>query len=221
MINVDKEFSLHLNGYEVIAAEIISENEINKNLPAGVQYELNESGTNVFGIPGSETSIKALNGNIIGRVNNTTSLPGIKFSENNKVNRNGSFVEQANVIVPEQYHNTRFGILIEPAEKIAKDSIPQMEITVNGKSGKLKQEEENGKWFWVLADLAAGENNITYKIEFRNKAKGKISSWIFSDYEMEKTTIGKMPGNNKELLPEKPYKSGIQKMIIPVKQNEF
>jgi len=222
MISTDKEFSIKLNGYEVLAAEIISKDEINKNLPAGIKYELDEGILNVFGNSDSNVKVKALNGKTIGEAGYTVPVSGIKFSKNNLViNKDGNYETQIEINLSKQYKNPKLGLLLEPGEKLAKDSIPEFQVTINGESKKLKTEEENGKWFWVLTDLTVGKNNVSYKVKFKRETKCKISTWIFSDYELKKTTLGRIPGNNEELLPAKPYSGNIQKLIVPISEDKF
>ena len=90
-------------------------------------------------------------------------------------------------------------------------------IKINGVNKKLTVEEEHGKWFWVLADMGPGNNEVDYSVKFKDKEKGKISSWIVSDAELSNIKIDNESLNNDELLPAKPYPADIQKEIVPIK----
>jgi hypothetical protein len=217
-----QQFSITLGGYEVLAADIIPETELNKELPAGIRYELNGSSTDIFNVPGNSVDVKSLNGRVIGKTNKASGASEIKYLENTPAINNGQeFESNVMINVPEQYSNSKFAFLLEPYDKIAKDGLPEMIIIINGESKKITVEEENGKWFWVLADLNTGGNKITYKIKFKDKVKGRVASFIFADRSLQKTSLEKITLTREEILPAKPYGPDIQKVIIPVKQNKI
>ena len=184
-VEINRELKIHLNGCEILTAELIPESKINGNLPLGVKYSINGNGLNIYGEAGKHENVKTINSNISNKIDFPGKEDKIKFSESAPLVNSGSMYESTvNIIIPANIRNPKFAFLLEPDSKLQNELKPQFEIILNGVSQKLQVEEENGKWFWALSDLKSGRNSVDYKIKFKDKIHGKISSWIFADQEL-------------------------------------
>jgi len=221
-VGINQELNIHLNSYEVLTAELVPANKIAKNLPLGIKFSTGSEGLLVYGEAAKNENIKFADSKTIEKVNFSGSADKIKYSESLPVANDGKNFESKIVIdVPAGYKNPKFAFLLEPDSKLQNDLKPQMEINLNGVSQKLQVEEENGKWFWVLSDLNTGKNSVSYKIIFKDKVHGKISSWIFADQQLFSSKITGSSAISEELLPSKPYPENIQKLMISIKKNKF
>ena len=217
-IKLNETLNLDLNGYEVLTAELIPSDKMNKRMPVGVKFNMKDGNILVYDAPGKVKNIKSISKKDLGKIQFGSRQADIKITESSPSMNNGlEFKSNLKVSISDYYQNTKFGFLIESNKKLQKKLKPDFEITVNGVSQKVKIEEENGKWFWVITDLSAGENNISYKVNFKEAEKGKISSWILSDKELVGRKIENINDSVNELLPAKPYPVNIQKEVIPIK----
>ncbi|MDR3628525.1 MAG: alpha-galactosidase [Ignavibacteriaceae bacterium] len=218
-VGINQEIKVNLDGYEVLTAELIPSNKIDKNLPVGIRYSVNNNNLIVYGEP---ANIKTVGSKIIGTAKTKGSVSKIMFDKNTQaINKGNVYESNVNVNIPSGYNNTKFAFLLEPDTKLQKELKPDMEINVNGVSEKLQVEEENGKWFWALTDLKQGENKVSYKISFKSKTNGKISSWIIADKELKATEIKSISVTNEQILPAKPYAENIQKVLISIKKDNL
>jgi len=221
-VMMNQDLSINLNGYEVLTAEFIPSDKIDKRLPIGIKFSENNKGFVVYGRSGESEKVLSAGYKNLGDIRFNGSSRNIIIDENSPIiNDRNVFESKAKIEVPADFQNAKFAFLLEPDIKLQKDLNPQMEIEVNGESRKVKIEEENSKWFWVSTDLKSGENNIIYKINFKNKVSGKISSWIFADEVLQSEKIENTSLTVEELMPAKPYPADIQKVIIPIKKNKI
>ncbi len=221
-VTMNQELSINLQGYEVLTAEIIPSDKIDKGLPVGIKYSEDKNGLVVYGEPGEKEKILSVSEKNLGEINFKGSRRKVKFIENLPlINSGRAFVSKVSIKVPANFKNAKFAFLLEPDVKLQDKLKPEMEIEVNGKQQKVKVEEETGKWFWVIADLETGKNNVSYKVNFKNKVSGKISSWIFADEELQSKKLEDVSSSDNELMPAKPYPADIQKIIIPIKKNKL
>ena len=216
-VKMNQKLSIELDGYEVLSAELIPADKIDKKLPVGIKYSLDNGNIIVYGTPGKKETIESVGKKKLGEVHFGNKKTDIKYERESLVKNDGlEFVSHVKVNVPGFYKNAKFGFLLESNKKLQKDLKPGFEIKVNGVTKELRIEEEHGKWFWVMADLTPGKNNIVYRIKFKEKEKGKISSWIISDKELVGKKIENVSVSDNEILPAKPYPANIQKEIIPI-----
>jgi hypothetical protein len=221
-VGINQELNLHLNSYEVLTAELVPANKIAKNLPLGIKYSTGNEGLLVYGEAAKNENVKLSDSKSIEKVNFNGSADKIKYNESLPVVNDGkNYESKVEINIPASYKNPKFAFLLEPDSKLQKDLKPQMEINLNGVSQKLQVEEENGKWFWVLSDLNTGKNSISYKIIFKDKVHGKISSWVFADQQLLSSKIAGASAISVELLPSKPYPENIQKLMISIKKNKI
>ncbi len=215
-VKLNETLNLDLSGYEVLTAELIPSDKIDMNLPIGVKFSMKDGNILVYAAPGKVKTIESISKKELGKIQFGNQQPDIKYVESSPGKNNGlEFKSNLNISIPNYYKNAKVGFLLESDKKLQKELKPDFKIIVNGKSQKLKVEEENGKWFWLIADISAGENDVSFSVNFKTTEKGKISSWILSDKEL----IGKKLENvsENELLPAKPYPADIEKEIIPIK----
>ncbi len=217
-VKMNQNLVINLNGYEVLTAELIPADKIDKNLPVGVKYSFVDGKLEVYGLPGRIKMIESIGKKQLGKVNFGKETMELKYEENIPIKNNGNeFISHTKIDLPVYYKNAKFGFLLESNEKLQKELKPDFEIKINGVEKKLTVEEEHGKWFWVLAEMNPGKNEVEYSVKFKNKEKGKIGSWIISDAELSGKAIENISFSESEILPAKPYPADIQKEIIPVK----
>jgi len=220
-VKLNQTLSINLDGYEVLAAELIPSDKMDKKLPVGVKYSINNGSITVFGEPGTQQVITSVGRKKLGDVQFGGKKAAITHDEKSPSRNNGSaFISQAKISIPQSYKNAKFGFLLESDKELLKDAKPNFEVKINGTAQKLTVEQEHGKWFWVTADLKPGENSVNYSITFPSRETGMISSWIISDEQLTGKQIGQVTSGSPiedEILPAKPYPADIQKDIIPIK----
>ena len=195
-VRLNDELKIDLEGYEVLTAELIPADRINKEIPCGVKY--------------------SLEGNTL-RIYSASEKAKIKANAKSPAINNGTeFQLELNVYVPENYKNSKIAFLIQPDKDINKKIKPVFEINVNGTTKDASLEQENGKWFWVMTDLNSGHNTIKCDFNFGFKITGEAEVFILSDQELDGKVVKTLTLNENELLPAKPYPANIQKDIVPV-----
>ncbi len=217
-VKLGQDMNIGLDGYEVLAAELIPTGKINKELPAGIRYSIENGKEVVYSDPTSSEEVKSVSGNKLEYISSGTNLQKIKIEENNNPRNNGKkFYSKVNIEIPSYYENAEFGFLLESEQKLQNSLKPGFQIKVNGVNAKLNIEEEHGKWFWVTVPVPSRKNTVEYSVNFKTKGKGKISSWIISDKTLNSHVIKNVQASDTELLPAKPYGADTQKVIIPIK----
>ena len=211
-VRLNQYLSIDMSGYEVLTAELIPSGKINKNLPVGVKYSVENGNLSVYGIPGENKTIKSIGKKELIKIQFGDKAENIKYGKDVSVKNNGmKFGSQLTVNVPGQYKNAKFAFLLE-SDQIMQDKLkPDFIIKVNGVSTKLIVEEGQGKWFWVSTFLSPGSSNIDYSVNFKQYGKGNISTWLFSDKELSAKKINDSFTDDNEILPAKPYEANIQK----------
>ncbi|MHB8581295.1 MAG: hypothetical protein ACYDA4_15735 [Ignavibacteriaceae bacterium] len=221
-VKINQELNIRLDGYEVLTAELVPANKIDKNLPVGIKYAIGKNGLIVYGTPNLKENIMSTGSKKLSDVNFKDVTDKLEFHENIPIVNSGKvFESKAEINIPSNYEHANFGFLLEPDTNLQNDSKPEMKIEINGESQKLRIEEENGKWFWVLTNLKNGKNLVNYQIKFKDNVKGEISSWIFADEKLSGKEIKTGSFKDQEVLPAKPYPADIQKIIISIKKNKI
>jgi len=195
-VKLNDALKIDLDAYQVLTAELIPSVKINKNIPRGVKYST--SGTKIISYSESPNEDKVM-------------------AEGLSENCDGqNYKSGFEIIIPQNFENSKVGFLIEPERSIKKKLIPQFDMKINGVKREVKVEQENGKWFWVIAPLVKGTNKIEFKIDFGFKIEGKIRTYVLADNKLLGKKNSNIKINENELLPAKPYPADIQKEIIPV-----
>jgi hypothetical protein len=200
-VKLNDILNIDLDGYEVLTAELIPADKLDKGIPKGIKYSIEDK--YLYTYTGDSKS-------------------KIEINENNPGSNDGAlFTLKSTVSVPSNCENTKFAYLIFPDKKIEKKIKPKFEIKVNGEKAEVKVEQENGKWFWVISDLKGGENTIECNFNFGFKIKGKISTYVLTDNKLVAKEVSDKEMHKEEILPAKPYPPDIQKEIIPVNNYEI
>jgi hypothetical protein len=217
-VSLNQNLSIDMDGYEVLAAELIPAEKIDKNSPVGIKYSVNNGNLIVYGQPGKKEIIQSIGGEKIADIHFENILGDIGFKEEIPKKNNGvDFISHVTINLPTNYKNAKFAFLLESDNILNEKLRPDFSIKVNGVSKKLIIEEGQGKWFWVSTVMSSGENNIDYSIRFKENEIGKTSSWIISDKELSSQEIKNIYINDNEVLPAKPYPENIQREIISLK----
>ncbi len=218
-VSINQSLSIDMDGYEVIAAELIPAGKINKNLPAGVKYSIEDGNLVVYGAPGKKEIIKSVTKNKLADVQFDKKKEKIKYNESIPLKNNSTeFSSRVTINLPDQYDKIKFAFLLE-SDKALPDSLkPEFSIRVNGVSKQLTVEEGQGKWFWVTTILTPGEDIIDYSINYKAKPKCKINSWIMCDKELSGQKINGINIIENDILPAKPYAVNVDKEIVALKE---
>ncbi len=221
-VNAGSVLSIPLEGYEVLAAELVPAEKLDINAPVGVRYSIEQGKLTVYGAAGKIQTIETVGKKKLTDVRFGGDAEDLRCDETPLV-KNGAAgcVSRATINVPQQYGKASFAFLAETANKRQDDSKPEFKITVNGVAKKLTIEEGQGKWFWVAAELAPGENTVVYSAGFRENEHGTVSTWIMSGRELRGQVIDGLPASGAEALPAKPYPASVQREIIPVTSHTF
>jgi hypothetical protein len=213
------DFKFDLGSYEIVMLELIPAYLIEPNTPIGVRYDTNKDGQIVlydsFGskmnyslLPHSEIKSKVMDGEI-----SSISIQDVESIKTEQSDLNGKI----SVSIPYNYNNSKLAFLIEPEERLLKDKAPVLELTNNGNIGQPTVEQENGKWFWISTPIQPGENEIQFKLRFKDKVNSKISLWVFSDEILEAYLLNDKLDLSSEISPPKPYASEVKKVALRVK----
>jgi len=221
-IAINEDLTLHLDGYEILTAELIPFETINKNLPLGIKYSIDKNNLKVYDKPGSKRKIISIKKDEITELNFSGTNKKINVEKNSLIiNNKNEFRATSKIKLPANYKNARIAYLIEGVGILQGVPSPKVEISVNGINKNSTIKQENGKWFWIFADLDSMENEISCKIYLDNKGKWKTSGWVFANEELSSKTIeSKLLNDTNEALPEKPYDANINKVIIPLNKKK-
>ena len=212
------DLSFEMNGYEILLLELVPIDNIEPNTPIGVRYDINENKNIIlYGEAGSQVDYKTFAQEEISKINfegvpqkvNINKIEGTHQEENSVKGR-------FSVEVPDSYKNSKIGFLIEPDGRLQDELEPGYEVKVNGNVIDPQVEQENGKWFWATVPVKGGENEIDYKIIFKDETKGKIGLWLMADQILQASLLNKKLDMTSEELPPKPYPSDINKLTMKI-----
>lgn len=208
------KLSIKLNGYEILLCELIPVDKIPLNTPIGARFDINEKNNIILYdevgaqigytlYPQTEKKFVKLDGKT-----DSISVMGFKNIAVDGNNLNGNF----SVTVPYNYLNAKLSFLIEPKGRLLKENLPSLKISINGLPVESIIEQENGRWFWMTAAIQGGEDEIDFKLEFKEKCESKISLWLMADQVLGAALLNEKLNIGAELLPPKPYASEIKKI---------
>lgn len=217
-VRADGSFTLDLDGYEVVVAELIPSEQMDMSLPVAVRYNYSEK-------PG-EVILYSENGgekqySLASKETAQISFPGKKDEIKYKDMGLSHASDKQNTVkiktdVPEGYENTYVALLIEPVDKLQNENAPHFTVKVNGKNVTPQIEQENGKWFWVMVPVTNGSSNIEFNLALKNGLAGKMSSWIFADEVLSSGRIKTAVKSTENILPPKPYPANIKKVSLHI-----
>ena len=216
-VKMDGELSMNLDGYEVLTAELIPENDINKSLPVGVRYSVRDGQLFVFGKRGEEERIESVGNKNLGVVEFAKATKKLAWKvEPLAAKGNTKFSANLRIDVPQDYKSATFAFLLESDLKLQDQSRPAFTVKVNGAPKTASVEEGDGSWFWVSTPLDSGENSVSCSIRFNGKERGRVSLWIVGKQELAPRLVKGIAIGDEEIVPAKPYPSTIRKEIIPI-----
>lgn len=217
-VKLNGEFSLDLEGYEILTAELIPAGQIDRNLPVSIRYELKGSRLVVFGRPGRSESVESVGGRRLAELEFGTPQGSLKWKVGSLGRQTGgNFTAHLRVTVPDDYENARIAFLLETDSTLTRSLDSDSHISINGVQRKTQVENGNGKWFWVSSSLDKGANSVDCRIKLKQSVKGSIEFWIISDQRMvERSVKGVAVKDGAGTMPMKPYPAAIRKMITPI-----
>lgn len=215
-VKLNDKINIPLTGYEILTAELIPSKKIDKNLPVGVKYSINNNTITVYGETGSKEKIESINKGKIAEVNFSGKPRKININKNVFAIRNNELNAIYNVNVPANYKNVRIGFLLEPSSSVKGISLPHAKILINGIQTKVNVVQQNGNWFWMTADLVSAGNKISCKINLDKNVNWKTSTWLFAAEQLSGKTFGQKQISKDNILPDEPYPSNINHVIVPL-----
>ncbi len=216
-VKVNQDLSFNLKGYEVLTAELIPANDMDKSLPIGVKFSLENGNLMVYGEPGQRVNIESVGKKDLGVVRFGNAARKVNYKVKSQVTKSASdYATHLSINVPADYRNPKFALLLETEGKLQERLQPDFVIKVNGVSKTSKVVEGDGTWFWVITDLEDGHNSVDCSIRFKGKEKGKVSLWMTGEQELVAHLINGPRVRNDEVLPAKPYPPTVRKEIIPI-----
>jgi hypothetical protein len=203
-----------------LVCELIPENELLKNTPIGIRYEINEQNqvivyneldtAQTYSIFPSKQTKKFVNLNLYPSLE-FSGFEGIKLSDKTL---NGKLF----IYSPYNYSNSNLTILIEPDTNLTSSIYPEVKAKVNGKYKDVTMEQENGKWFFYSINLDGGKNNIELTISFKDNITKNITFYFIGDKILQGEMTDLVISDSKSIDPPKPYSTEIQKMYQKIYQ---
>ena len=78
-VKINQELNIHLDGYEVLAAELIPSGKIDNNLPIDIRYSINNEGLMIYAKSGMIETINSVNSKQLGKINFKGTNAEIKY----------------------------------------------------------------------------------------------------------------------------------------------
>jgi hypothetical protein len=209
--------ALGLAGYEVLMAELVPAKDIERGLPIGARYSIENGDLLVWGRRGETGSIHSLDNKRLGDVRFGEPVRNVGL--NAHLHTSGDETERSthlNVSVPEDFGKAEVAVLLELNGRRPHEKVPTFKMVVNGVSRDAAVEGGDGTWFWVTSDLEKGRNRIECSIRFAEKEKGKVSFWLMGDRQLFSQKVGRIAGGEDRIVPAKPYPASIEKVFIPL-----
>jgi len=209
--------SLDLEGYEVLTAELISAKDIDRSLPLGVRYSIENGDLVVMGRRGETGTIYSVDKNRLGEMRFGKTATKVEVSAHSSTSGDGNECStHLNVSVPEDFGKAQVAVLLESHAGTPYRKVPGFKVLDNGVPRDVAVEQGDGSWFWVTADLDQGRNGVECSIRFAQKETGKVSFWLMGDRQLSGRTIRKIAGGDKGLGPAKPYPASTEKVFMPL-----
>jgi hypothetical protein len=225
--------SLALGGYEVLTAELVPAKYIDRSLPVGVKYSIENGDLLVWGRSGDRSAIRSLDNNRLAEVrfgepviNDSTRLgelhsgkpvTTVGFTANSHIIADGTESStHLDVSVPEDFATAEIAVLLELSPGSQHIKAPVFKMVVNGVFRDAAIEGGDSTWFWVTSGLDRGRNGIECSIRFADKEKGNVSFWLMGDKQLSGRKIRRVDAGKELVLPAKPYPASIEKVFMPL-----
>jgi hypothetical protein len=216
-VEMNGKVTLNLDGDEVLAAELIRADKIDKDLPVGVKYFVENGKLIIYGENGKKENIRSVGGKNLGNFQFGTGARRIDCMVKYQVTDDGTKLScHTSIKIPENYTHAKFALLLEPDVKLQNQLHPDFKIKVNGINKAPSVEEGDGSWFWVTADMDSGQDSVDCSVLFKEKAIANVSTWVMADQQLVGHTVDGIEIPEGETLPAKPFPASIQKELIPV-----
>lgn len=216
-VEMDGDLTLDLDGYEVLAAELIPVKDLDKDLPVGVKYSMEGGKLVVFGEHGTKKKIETLDGKNLGVIGFGKATQKVEYQSKPEIKIDGNeFSSRQSIGVPIDFNDTKLAFLLESDSKLSNERRPDFEVSVNGIPQNVTVEEGDGSWYWVMADMGNGRDTVDCSIHFKEKYKGKVSYWLMGKEDLVAHPIDGITVQNDETLPAKPFPASVQKEFIPI-----
>lgn len=211
-------FRIELNGYEVLAAEILPIYELDPHLPLGVKYSVDSSGKiTVWGNFGTKREVRLVNGQNLGEIKFSQLVDPVKLKEESKFLESGKKLEtRINISVPRNYKSCEMGLLIELDSSLSDQMKPEFNVMLNGKEETVYLETGNGQWYWGVVKVDSSIRTVNYEVNFKEKVKGRVSLWLLAHEGLSHVSLNQIHAKTDELLPSKPYSSDVEMKIVPL-----
>ncbi len=209
--------SLDLDAYEVLTAELIPAKDIDRSLPVGVRYSIENGDLVVFGRRGETRTIHSIDNNRMGQLRFGEPIKKIGFSANSHTSGDGTESStRLDVSVPEDFAKAEIAVLLELSPGSQHRKAPVFKMVVNGVSRDAVIEGGDSTWFWAASGLDSGRNRIECSIRFAREEKGKVSFWLTGDRQLSGRKIRGIAAGEKHVLPAEPYPASIEKVFEPL-----
>lgn len=211
LVKANSVLHLPLNGYEILAAELVPVELLDKNLPVETRFALtSKGGVILYGKPGTKAEVHSLKGDLLFKGKYVGVNDSVKVIGNIKMNDdNYQKSVKMRVYVPHNYKDAQLGFLIQPAERLNDTLQPNFSFNVGGKEISPKIQQENVKWFWVIAKLDSGMNDISFVMKLKKEVNQTIQAWFLGQLQMSSVESRKTASENERLLPFLPHEPSI------------
>jgi len=211
LVKANTVLHLPINGYEILAAELVPVELLDKNLPVETRFAVSSKGAVIlYGKPGTKAEVHSLKGELLFKGKYVGVNDSVKVIGNIEVNDdNYQKSVKMRIYVPHNYKGAQLGFLIQPAERLSDSLSPNFSFNVGGKEISPMIQQENGRWFWVIAKLDSGMNDIKFVMRLKKEVKQKIHAWFFGQLQMSSVESRKTASENERLLPFLPHEPSI------------
>ncbi len=211
-VKLGEGLKLTLDGYEVLAAELIPAGAVDGELPVGIRYSDEMGKLFVYGEAGTAAHVKALSGKELGTIhfNGTAEAPKYKvISQSSGVT---GYSGHISIQVPSNYSNPRLAMLVTSPRKID----GKFEIKVNGVERVPSVKKGNGQWYWAIVPLEKGGNDVECSIAMPGMGGANVSSWLMGQEALVQQQAGVSGRVDESNLPAKPYPCNEESKTIEI-----
>jgi len=195
--------SLDLGGYEVMTAELVPAKNLDRSLPIGVRYSIDN---------GDLFAWKRAGGGPV----TVGSAARTHIS-----NAGAECTARLNVNVPNDIPVARIAVLLTLSPGSPHTRPPDFHMVVNRQAREVSVEGGDSTWFWATAGLDAGRNGVECSIRFPEKEKGNVSVWLMGDRRLSGRKIGRITGSEGNILPSKPYPASMERVFTPLARGQI
>jgi len=211
-------FKIDLDGYEVLAAEMVPSYKLDPHLPLGVKYSVDKNGNiSLWRKFGAKQVIHLVNGKSLGKIEFGHPVQGVRFKEKTKFVKYDKKIEaRVNIEVPRNWNFPQLAILIELDSSMSEQMKPTFKATISGKQVPVSVETGNSRWYWGIVNIDSAISAVNLDVRFENDIKGKVSLWLFGQEELSHVLLNHIRIRTNELLPCKPYPPDVETKLLRI-----